>query len=269
MARARRYFFRTAEFCFAMAMRLVPEGRRFTLAWLVARATVPLFRITEGYRKHQTRNFLDPHEISLFLLLNALTRNGTTYDVKIAVDGYQHFARACDLGKGVLVIGHHAALTWLMIRYFHDKGFDPVVVSPDRQLRVAGTALPARVVQPSQMFLVQLRSRLRSGDLVCAMPDRREHHGTRTLEFATSAGQVIIAPAMIQVAARCGAEVVFTEVRLEGRKLIATIDSPALSSARIASAITDDFISFVRARTAAARPSYHTRMNSLNLVAKW
>jgi hypothetical protein len=45
------------------------------------------------------------------------------------------------------------------------------------------------------------------------------------------------------VAARCGAEVVFTEVRVEGRRLVATIAVPAASSAR---AIITDFISFVR-----------------------
>jgi len=84
------------------------------------------------------------------------------------------------------------------------------------------------------------------------MPDRAEHHERRTLEFATPAGRVIVAPAMIEVATRCEAEILFTEVRVAGRRLVATINTPAPSCARTAPAITEDFISFVRERTAAA-----------------
>ena len=60
-----------------------------------------------------------------------------------------------------------------------------------------------------------------------------------------------MAPAIIEVAARCGAAVLFTEVRVEGRKLVTLISEPA-SGAGDASAIIKDFISFVRERTAAA-----------------
>src|SRR6476620_5535435 len=100
-----------------------------------------------------------------------------------------------------------------MVRFFYDEGFDPIVITPDERLRVAGTKVTAQTVQPSRMFLIRLRSRLRRGELVCGMPDRGEHHMRRTIEFATAAGQVILAPAIIQVAARCDAEVLFTEVR--------------------------------------------------------
>jgi hypothetical protein len=81
------------------------------------------------------------------------------------------------------------------------------------------------------------------------MPDRGEHHTGRTIEFETPAGPVILAPAMIEVAARCGAEVVFTEVRLAGGQLVTTIAAPESSSAQ---AIVENFISFVRDCTAAS-----------------
>jgi hypothetical protein len=81
------------------------------------------------------------------------------------------------------------------------------------------------------------------------MPDRAEHHAGRTIEFATAVGRVIVAPALMQVAARCGAEVLFTEVHIEdGYKLVGTITAP---SAGTPDTITNEFIEFVQARAEA------------------
>jgi hypothetical protein len=248
--RTSRNVTRAAEFCCAMAMRLVPRQYRFEVALLLARATVPVLRHTAAYREQQIKKFHGAGEIALHLVLNALSKNETPFDPPIVVNGFEHFERAYARGKGVLVIGHHAALTLFMVRLFYDKGFDPVVITPDARLRVGGTLAIARTVQPSPTFLVRLRSRLRSGYLVCGMPDRGEHHARRTVEFATATGQVILAPAMIQVAARCGAEVLFTAVHLEDRRLVATITTPLPSSIGTVSALIEDFITFVREHTA-------------------
>jgi lauroyl/myristoyl acyltransferase len=140
-----------------------------------------------------------------------------------------------------------------MVRLFQDRGLDPVVVSPDPQMRAAGTDVTVRTIQPSPTFLVKTLGSLRRGEVVCAMPDRAEHHGARTVEFSTAAGRVIVAPALMHVAARCGARVVFTEVHAEGRRTVAgTIASPADSSS--GDAVADEFMEFVRAR-AEARPA--------------
>lgn len=237
-------------------MWLVPRRYRFGVAFALSRAAVPLFRRTHAYREQERIGFDGPHEIALHFVLNALTRKGTRFDPLIAVKGFEEFERAYAAGKGVLVIGPHAALTLLMIRLFYDRGLDPVVVSPDPHMRVGGTAVTARTVQPSQTFLVKTRSHLRRGEVVCAMPDRAEHHGARTVEFATVNGRVIVAPALAQVAARCGAEVVFTEVHVEGRGLVGTIAAPSDASAGAADAIIKDFMEFVRAR-AEARIGLH------------
>jgi lauroyl/myristoyl acyltransferase len=239
---------RAAEFCFAAAMRLMPRCYRFGVAMLIARAAVPLLRWTAAYREQEMMGFDSPHEIALHFALNALTRNGTRFDPVVAVKGYEEFERAYAAGKGVLVIGPHAALTLLMIRLFYDRGLDPVVVSPDSRMRVGGTDVTVRTVLPSPTFLVRTRSSLRRGELVCAMPDRGEHKGRRTVEFDTAKGRVIVAPALMQVAARCGARVVFTEVHAEGRALVGTIAAPSAASAVAGDAITREFMEFVRAR---------------------
>lgn len=261
---------RAAERCFALAMRIVPRRYRFQTALLLARATAPLFVCTAAYQEQSIKNFHRPDEIVLFLLLNALTKNGTRFDLEIVAEGYQHFERAYAKGKGVLITGHHAALTLLMVRFLHDKNLHPVVLTPNQNLRVPGTFVKAETIAPSRMFLVHLRTKLRAGKVVCAMPDRAEHHGERTIEFATPAGPVIMAPAMFEVAARCGAAVLFTEVRVEGRQLVTVIADAAASSAGDASAIITDFISFVRERT--ARPatgalSSRTRTNRFRLLS--
>ena len=264
---------RAAERGFALAMQIVPRRHRFKTALLLARATVPLLVHTAAYQEQSIKNFHRPDEIVLFLLLNALTKNGTRFDLEILAEGYQHFERAYAKGRGVLVTGHHAALTLLMVRFFHDKDLHPIVVTPDDNLRVPGTAVRAATIQPSHMFLVNLRTKLRAGEIVCAMPDRAEHHGRRTIEFATAASPVIVAPAIIEVAARCGAAVLFTEVRVEGGQLVTIIAEPAASSSGDATAIMTDFISFVRERTARSAPlppspgTNTTRFRFLSLLA--
>lgn len=240
----RKRLFDAAEFCFAKAMLLVPQRHRFAAALLLARAALPLLRRTDAYRVQELIGFDGPQEIALHFVLTALTRKGAQFDPVVAVNGYEKFERAYATGKGVLVVGPHAALTLLMIRYFYDRGLDPVVISPDPQMRVGGTRVTARTVQPSPTFLVKTRSRLRGGDLVCAMPDRAEHQGLRTVEFATPKGRVIVAPALIQLAVRCGAEVIFTEAHLEGRALVGTIAAPL---ARTTDAIVKDFFEFAGA----------------------
>ncbi|MET0625987.1 MAG: hypothetical protein ABW250_23840 [Pyrinomonadaceae bacterium] len=243
----RRRIIRAAELCFAAAMRLAPRRQRFRAVMLAADAATPLLRLTSAYREQELKGFDGPREIALHFMLNALTRNGARFDPVIDVRGLEEFERAYAAGKGVLVIGPHAALTLLMIRFFYDRGLDPVVVAPDSRMRVGGTTVTARVILPSPTFLVKTRNSLRRGGVVCAMPDRAEHHGARTVEFDTAAGRVIVAPALMHVAARCGARVIFTEVHAEGRStVVGSISSPRDASS--GEAITREFMEFVRAR---------------------
>lgn len=221
---------------------------------MMASAAVPLLRRTSAYRVQERIGFDGPREIALHFMLNALTRNGTRFDPVLRVSGFEEFERAYAAGRGVLVVGRHAALTLLMIRIFFDRGLDPVVISPDPGMRAGGTTVTVRTIQPSPTFLVKARSRLRNGEVVCAMPDRADHHGVRTIEFATVGGRVIVAPALLHVAARCGARVVFTEVHTEGRSVVAgTISAPGDTSS--GDAILEGFKDFVRARATARAAS--------------
>src|SRR5215213_1092261 len=133
-AGSRRRLFHAAEACFAAAMRLVPRSFRFGAAVLIARAAVPLFRRTDAYQLQLMTNVDGPYEITLHFVLNALTKNGTRFDPVVAVEGYGELERARAAGRGVLVIGPHAALTLLMVRLFYDDGLEPVVITPDPRM---------------------------------------------------------------------------------------------------------------------------------------
>src|SRR5205823_3432830 len=134
--------------------------------------------------------------IALHLVLSALTKSGVTFDPAIAVSGYKEVSRALASGTGVLMVGPHATLILFIVRLFHDMGLDPVVISADPLMRVGGTKIIAQTLQPSPLFLVQVRNLLRSGRLICALPDRAEHQENRTIEFETVEGTIIIAPAL-------------------------------------------------------------------------
>jgi hypothetical protein len=116
---------RAAEFCFAAALRLVPRRRRFGATMMMASVAVPLLRRTSAYREQERIGFDGPREIALHFMLNALTKNGTRFDPLLRVSGFEEFERAYAAGRGVLVVGPHAALTLLMIRIFFDRGLDP------------------------------------------------------------------------------------------------------------------------------------------------
>jgi lauroyl/myristoyl acyltransferase len=243
----RWYSFHVAGRCFALAMRLVPRRHRFGTALLLARAATPFIRRTQAYDEQRKTNVDGVGEIALHFVLNNLTKHGTTFDPVIAVNGFEALERALAKGRGVLLITPHTVLSILAYRFIYDAGLNPVGVAVDPELRVSGTRVATQMLQPTPTFLLEVRSLLRGGRLVCAMVDRGEHQEGRTIEFDTAGGKVIVATALMQVAARCGAEVAFYEAHCDGRGVVANFAAPAPESMGSADAVTRDFAEFVRA----------------------
>lgn len=252
----RWYLLNVAGICFAYAMRLIPRRRRFGVAILVARAAVPFFRRTEAYEDLRRGNVDGVSEIALYLVLNALTKNGTSFDPVMKVNGYEKLELALESGDGVLVISPHTALNLLMIRFFHDSGHDPVVITADPEMRISGTTLTANNLRPSQTFLVAARTRLRDGRLLCAMLDRSEPCEGRTVEVVTANGRVFIATALVQVAVRCEANVVFTEVHIDKCGVVANLVMPSPGSTGCVDAISNEFSEFIQAHIQARSSCY-------------
>jgi O-antigen/teichoic acid export membrane protein len=232
---------------FAAAMRLVPRRWRFGVTLLLARVAEPFMRATRAYRLLRQGNVDGAAEITLFFLTNALTSGGTEFDARVRIEGYEAFVALCREGRGVLLVQPHAVLTHLQFRVFHDDGLEPIGVNTDALMRIAGTTIPAKPLVPSPLFLVAARNRLREGRLVCSMIDRAESQPGRTYEFDTACGAAFIAPALFEVAERCGARVAFTEVHIERGEVVGTIVVPASDTA---AGQTREFADFMRAHVA-------------------
>jgi lauroyl/myristoyl acyltransferase len=208
-------------------MRLVPRHRRFAAAVYLSTLLEPIIRRTRQYRLQERAYKVDSAaEISLYFVLYAMTKHGVTFDTHVEVTNYPALREAVEAGTGVLLIAPHTMLLHLLFRRLHEDGFAPVGLTSENDTRLVGTAVPAETLQPSSTFLLNVRTQLRRRRLVCGMPDRAEHHRDRTVELETAKGRIIFAPALIRLAARAGARVLFAEVHLDRGRAIATIAAP-------------------------------------------
>jgi lauroyl/myristoyl acyltransferase len=225
-------------------MRLVPRRRRFGAMLLVARALEPLLRRTTAYRRQATANIDGAREIAVYFVMRVLTRHGVGFDPEVAVEGGDALTRAIAEGNGVFLAGPHATLFHLLFRRLHDDGLAPAGITAEHGMRLAGTTIVAETMQPSPTFLLTTRDLLRQGRLVCGMLDRGDHQPGRTVEFETPAGPLIVAPALLRVAVRCHARVLFTEVHATRGGIVATIHEP---SSDTVDGLTREFAEFVGA----------------------
>jgi lauroyl/myristoyl acyltransferase len=230
-------------------IRLLPRRRRFQAAMLLARALEPFLRRTVQYRL-QDRNGVDgPREIAANLVLRILTRKGLEFDPDIKIRGWEDLARSCREGRSIFLAAPHMALMLFLLRLCHDHGVSMLGVMTEREL-IYGTRVMASTIAPSPTFLVKVRNHLRRGGFVSAMLDPSEHHPRRTIEVQTDNGRLIVAPAMLKIAAACGAQVVFMEAHVEGLRIAGTIVRAKSDSAE---ALTCEFAEFVTVHAAVRR----------------
>ena len=245
--------------CLAAAMRLAPRRWRFSLARVVAGAVEPILRRTAAFRHQEASKIDGARELALYLVLRVLTRYGTRFDPRVTIDGSELLTRALATGQGVLLVGPHVTLYHLLFRRLYDDGFAPAGITAERDMRLPGTTIVADTMQPSATFLVTTRNLLRRGRLVCAMLDRGEHRPGRTVEFSAPLGPIIVAPALLQVAVRSGARVLFTEVHATRDEIRATIHQPSSESV---DGLTREFADFVRAHIASRHADQGVSMAS-------
>jgi len=236
-----RSWARLAGGMLARLFEIVPRRFRFVAAVAFARAIVPAIRRTEAFRSQREFGLDTPHEIALHFVLNALTREGTEFDPRIDASAFEVITLAKNKERGVLVIAPHAVLSLMILRRIFDQGLELVAVTPDPHMQIPGRRRRMNSLQPSYSFLIKARNILKRGGLICAMPDRREHERDRTIEFSTGNGRIILAPALLHVSERTGAEIVFVEIHLEGWRLVARIAGCAPDAGAVGA-----FVDFVR-----------------------
>lgn len=237
---------------FGLAMRLVPTRFRFAVAVRLAGVlAVPMrrTRVFDGFVR--TLRVNSERDISLHLLLTAMSASGTAFDLPLTVHGEEILHEALASGRGTVIVAPHALLSLLILRYLHDRRHSLTILSNDPEISLAGTGTAAPTVQPSPTVLVALRSRLRAGQIVCAMIDRVESTGKQTVAFDSRVGQLHVSDSLIRLAVRCDAHILFTAARAEARDVRLTVAAPRPDSSGVPEAIAGDFIGFVQAHALA------------------
>lgn len=200
-------------------LRAVPRRFRFSAAVRLAATATPLLRFHPLIRERLKTRVETAREIVTFHLLDVLTRHGVAFDPRIRTEGLEWFERAVAQQAGLLLAGPHSMLSVLALRSLLSMGRNATVVSPDPVL-IPGTSLSARVIEPSFTYLLEVRRVLRENGIVAAMIDRDVIGGRSTFAVPTAQGEVVVADALIQLAVRAGAPVVFFAARLRGGEFV-------------------------------------------------
>lgn len=232
----------------ALGIWAVPRRYRFSAAALHARVLTPIVRRTSWYRAQRQLRIDGVSEIALYYVLEIMTNSGALFEPVLDVEGTEVLNKALKKGQGVLIVGLHALLSQLLFRYLYDIGCVPTIISAAPSAHIHGTRLVASTIQPTPAFMIRSRSVLRNGGVVCAMVDGEHATGRRLIKFATAEGPMYLSDALIRLALRCNASVLFTSVRVDQRRgVLLTIAAPAISSGLTVESITEDYIAFIQA----------------------
>jgi lauroyl/myristoyl acyltransferase len=240
---------RAAGFLFSTLMRFLPRRLRFRATMAIARIATPFLQTTAILRQRVLMRMESPREIIVYHLLEILTRNGVLFDPVVRTYGWEHVTEALASGRGVLIVAPHAMLSTFILWLLRDTGAEMNVVSPAKML-VLGTGAPVRLIHPTPAFLLQVRKVLREPGVVGAMIDRDVITTRSTFQVATDRGPVVIADALIHVAFRMKAQIVFHAGYLDGDEVVVTFDVPSADESRSAEGITAALVAFVQKHVA-------------------
>lgn len=185
-----------------------------------------------------------PAEVALQMVLRTLDRVGTEYDPIVRVHGAEPFATAREAGRGLLMIGPHAALSKLVVRYLCDQEYSPIIVVAD-SMRFGGMRRPPRQIVISPNFLVRVRTELRAGSIVGAMADHEPDSSRRTFEVQTPAGTVLLSDGLIRIARKCDSAILFIASALGDDGVVHIYLEPPSPASQSVEEIANDFASFV------------------------
>jgi lauroyl/myristoyl acyltransferase len=241
-----RFLLHIAGSCLGVAWRLIPRARRFDAAKAAASAVAPLLRMWRRWQVQNAHMMETPPEAALQMVLRALDRAGTEYDPILQVHGAESFAAAREAGRGLLMVGPHAMLSKLVVRYLHDHGYAPILVSA-APMRLGGLRRPPAQIVKSDAFLLHVRTALRAGSILFSMVDHDDESSHRITAVPTIAGPVFLSNGLIRVAQRCGAAILFFSSTLSDDGVVhIDLEPPSPSSVSV-EAITSDLAAFVQA----------------------
>ena len=243
--RVLRFLLHITASCLGVAWRLIPQRHRFGAAKIVASVLGGFLLSWRQWQSRSAHIMETPREAALQAVLRTLDRVGTEYDPEVRVHGAEAFAAARDAGRGLLMIGPHAALSKLIVRYLTDHGYSPLTVV-NGVIRFGGTRERPRLIITSPTFLLTVRSELRAGSIVGAMADHEPENRRRTFEVATHAGPVLLSDGLLRIAHKYNAAILFISSALSDDGVVQIYLEPPSPASLSAEAITNDFVAFVQ-----------------------
>ncbi len=212
-------------------------------------ALTPIVKRTSWYREHGSRGIDGADEIALHYALNIMSNSGVLFDLEMKIEGAEILRAALRKPHGTLIVAPHALLVLSLFRYLHDMSCFPTIVSAAPFVHIYGTRFVTRALQPSSSLFIRLRTVLRRGDVVCAMIDEAPQNSARTIQFPAGIRPVHVSDALIKLALRCDAEVIFTSARLnERQKVVLTFQAPLAVSETSELSIAKSFVNFMDER---------------------
>jgi hypothetical protein len=241
-------------YAFARILRSLPRSLRFGYAVQLARFARPVIGRTDAVSSWTSGRFDGVRDSALHVVLERLTAYGVAFDPTLEIEGESVLRAAVARGSGVLVIAPHAQLSLLVPRYLTEQGLPPLIIAKYPMFPLRGTDRFVETFQPSATYLLKVRGHLRAGGVVCAMIDDADPAGRRTVAVETEAGRLFVSPALLEVAVRTSAEVVFTSVHVtRAWRVVATFEAASPSSARSVAGLTSDYVRFVNGQVAKTR----------------
>jgi hypothetical protein len=250
--RVLRFPLHIAANCAGIVWRLIPRRLRFAAAKAVAAAIAPIVRLTGASRFRRLPHIETPLETALQIVLRTLDRVRTAYDPVLHVHGAELFAAARGAGRGLLLVGPHAELSKLVVRYLCDHEYSPIIVVAD-PIRFGGLPRPPRQIVTSPTFLLRVRTELRAGSIVAAMADHEIESSNRILPVSTIAGTVFLSDGLIRIAHKCGSAIVFLGSALSDDGVVHIYLEPPSPASQTLEAIVSDFAAFVRSQVQRAQ----------------
>jgi len=235
---------RIASSLLAQTFRFIPSSRRFDAAMAASRALRPLIRRSRFWRDRRQLGTDGVAETSLDLLLTALTRCGVTFQPRIDVrqPGGTDWR---DNGRPTLIIGPHRMLLRLVLCHLTENGHvPPVGVSVEPIEIIPGTRRSIETLTPGPDLFFRIRRYLLEGRTVCAMIDRADEE-RRTIRAGT-ARTMLISDAVVRLALRCDAQIVFMSAHIDGDSVALTLD--ALPEANDVESVIASFAEFCAAQ---------------------
>lgn len=176
----------------------------------------------------------------LYQALERLDRAGIGYDADVRMEGLPCLEEAARGALGALVVAPHTHPLQVVVRHLFRQGM-PITA-------VAWLQRPslAPVIVRERGLLFDVREALARGTSVFAMIDCARAYEGWTTPVETRLGTVHLSDAMIRVAVRLRAPVVFAAGGMHPRGVWARFASPAPDSAGDAGRILSDFAGFLQ-----------------------